>query len=117
MGKLNTDFQRIKKELASLRKREDATTNFGDTEKSKLSEVKGEPESRPQRSVYTTLAIVISTMVIVYVLASCLSAIINLEQLDADVFQRVLFYGEIYVWWNLSLAILMTAVINHDNLR
>jgi hypothetical protein len=67
--------------------------------------------------VYTTLVIGTSTMVIVYVLATCLSAIFNLEQLDADFFQRILFYGEFYVWWNLTVAMLATAVTHHDNLK
>lgn len=63
------------------------------------------------------LVAVISTMMIIYISTSCLSAILNLEQLDVDFFQRFLFYGEIYVWWNLSAAILMAAVLFHDNLK
>lgn len=70
-----------------------------------------------KRSVYMVPAVVISTMMIVYVSASCLSAILNLEQLDVDFLQRVLFYGELYRWWNLSAAILMAAVLYHDNLK
>lgn len=60
---------------------------------------------------------VISTLMIVYVPTSYLSASLNFEQLDVDFFHRPLFYGEIYVWWNLSAAILMAAVLFHDNLK
>ncbi len=117
MGKLNTNFQRSRKETTSSRQKENIATAHHSIDKVRLYKEINHLYNLCKRFVYMAPAAVISTMIIVYVSTSCLSSILNLEQLDVGFFQRVLFYGEIYVWWNLSAAILMAAVLYHDNLK
>ena len=117
MGKLNTNFQRSRKETTLSRQKENIATAHHPINRAMLYKEINHLYNLCKRSVYTSQAAVISTMMIVYVSTSCLSAILILELLDVDFFQKVLFYGEIYVWWNLSAAILMAAVLFHDNLK